>query len=150
MFGTHKNVPARANPVCCCTQTLPPERSEARGYEPKWHFASSPSTGGLLWRHAAPPSWVAKKCRLSVTHVWLFWWKGGARIICQKRIMLIQTFRRLIQVSALRHDFTDSIARDSEPGSGRVLPFHTMIDLATCCWSSSICVAWDSEKETRS
>ena len=38
MFGTHKNVPARANPVSD-VHSLPPERSEARGYEPKWHFA---------------------------------------------------------------------------------------------------------------
>ena len=56
-----------------------------------------------------------------------------------------------IQVSALLHDFIDSKARDSELWDlGGVPPFHKMIDQATCCWCSSICVAWDSEKETRS
>ena len=31
--------PSASKPCVCCTQ----ERSEARGYEPKWHFASHPA-----------------------------------------------------------------------------------------------------------
>ena len=62
MFGTHKNVPARA-------QTLPPERSEARVYEPKWHFASHPARV-VFFSGKRRRQLGGNKCRLSVTQVW--------------------------------------------------------------------------------
>ena len=34
---------SQSKPCVCCAQTLPPERSEARGCEPQWHFASHPA-----------------------------------------------------------------------------------------------------------
>ena len=139
--------PSESKPCVCCTQTLPPERSESPGYEPKWHFAP-PSTGGLLPRQAAPPAVWQKKCRLSVTQVRLFWWNGQTRIICQKRIMSTQMFRRSTKsarcVTILPMPWHATPSRDL----GGVPPFHKKNDLATYCWSSSI--AWDSKEEQRS
>ena len=53
------------------TQERPPERSEAHGYEPKWHFARHPARV-VFFSGKRRRQLGGKKCRLSVTHVWLF------------------------------------------------------------------------------
>ena len=135
MFGTHKNVPARANPESAVHRPcLRKDRKRAgmsrsgtsRATQHGW--SSSAASGAA--------SWVAEKCRLSVNQVWLFWWNGGTRTICQKRTMSIQMFRR--PTKSARFFTILPIPRHATPSR----------DQATCCWSSSICVAWDSEKET--
>ena len=176
--SAHTRTSQREQHCVCCTQTLPRERSEAREYEPKWLFARHPARV-VFFNGKRRRQLGGKKCRLSVTQVWLFWWNGGTRIMCQKRIMSIQTFRRptksarcfTILATPSRdlggvppfhemidqatycckmdqsmsddrehserelHDFTDSLARDSELWDlGGVPPFHKMIDQATYCW----------------
>ena len=116
MFGTHKNVPARANPVCAVHRPcLRKDRKRAGMSRSGTSRATQHGWSSLA--ASGPPSWGAKKkCRLSVTQVWLFWWNGGARTICQKRIMSIQMFRRPFKSARC---FTISpIPRHATPSSG--------------------------------
>ena len=66
----HIRTSQREQTLCvCCTQTLPPERSGARGYEPKWHFARHPARV-VFFSGKRRRQLGGNKCRLSVTQVW--------------------------------------------------------------------------------
>ena len=68
MFGTHKNVPAQANPVCDVHRK---DRKRAGLSRSGTSRATQHGWSSLAASGAA--SCVAKKkCRLSMTHVWLF------------------------------------------------------------------------------
>ena len=93
MFGTHKNVPARANPVCAVHRPCLLKDRKRAGMSRSG--TSRPTQHGWSSLAASGASQLGgKKSRLSVTQAWLFWWNVGARIVCQKRIMSIQMFRR--------------------------------------------------------
>ena len=132
----------------CCTQTLPPERSDARGYEPKWHFARHPARV-VFFSGKRRRQLGGNKCRLSVTQVW----RGTEELAsfarsasCRSKCFDGQSSQRAASHTILPIPWHATPSRDL----GGVPPFHTMIDQATYCWFSSICVAWDSEKETTS
>ena len=145
----HIRTSQREQTLCvCCAQTLPPERSEARGYEPKWHFARHPARvvffsgkrRQLGGKKNAGSQQIKCGCSGGTEELALF----ARSASCRSKCFDGQPSQRAASHTIFPMPWHATPSRDL----GGVPPFHKMIDQATFCWSSSI--AWDSEKEQRS
>ena len=106
--SAHTRTSQREQTLCvCCTQTLPPERSEARECEPKWHFARHPARVVFFSGKRRRQLGGKKLQALSNSSVTVLVERRSSHYLPEAH-HVDPNVSTAIQVSALLHDFTDS------------------------------------------